>query len=118
MTHDILVIDDDKRTRWSLTKNLARAGYRVQQASSAAEGLAKAGESRPDLVLLNLRLPDGDGGSVLQDLLRCRPGLPVIMMSADVAPETVGRMRRLGARGFLTKPLAALLLQALIAYLL
>jgi len=118
VTHEILVIDDDTLTRWSLRRVLARAGYRVREAASAAEGLAKAGESRPDLVLLDHRLPDGDGGNVLQDLLRSRPALPVVMMSTDVTPETVGRMRQLGARGFLAKPCAAVLLQALVAYLL
>jgi two-component system repressor protein LuxO len=77
-----------------------------------------AGESRPDLILLDLRLPDGDGGTVLQDLHRSRPGLPVVMMSTGTTPETVGHMRRLGARGFLAKPCAAELLQPLVAYLL
>jgi DNA-binding NtrC family response regulator len=118
VTHEILIIDDDKLTRWSLTKILARAGYRVREAASAAEGLVKAGESRPDLVLLDLRLPGGDGGTVLQDLQQSRPGLPVVMMSADPTPETVGHMRRLGARGFLAKPCAAEILQALVAYFL
>jgi DNA-binding NarL/FixJ family response regulator len=61
---------------------------------------------------------DADGGTVLQGLRRSRPGLPVVMMSADATPETVRHMRRLGARGFLAKPCAAVLLQALIAYLL
>jgi DNA-binding NtrC family response regulator len=118
VAHEVLVIDDDKLTRWSLSKVLARAGYRVRGATSAAEGLAKAGESPPGLVLLDLRLPDGDGSTVLQDLLRSRPELPVVMMSAEATPETVRHVRRLGARGFLAKPCAAALLQALIAYIL
>ena len=96
MTREILVIDDDKLTRWSLATVLARFGYRVREAASAAEGLASARESPPDLVLLDIRLLDGDGGTVLRDLRQSRPGLPVVMMSADATPETVRHMRSLG----------------------
>lgn len=82
----------------------------MREAASAAEGLAKAGESRPDLVLLDIRLPDADVDTVLRGLLRSRPEVPVVMMSADATPETVRHMRRLGACGFLAKPCAAVLL--------
>jgi DNA-binding response OmpR family regulator len=61
VTPEILVVDDDKLTRWSLARLLAGFGYRVREAASAAEGRAKAGESPPDLVLLDIRLPDGEG---------------------------------------------------------
>jgi CheY-like chemotaxis protein len=115
---EILVIDDDKLTRWSLAKVLARFGCRVREAASASEGLATAGESPPDLVLLDMRLPDADGDSVLQGLRRSRPELPVVMLSANATPESVQHVRRLGARGFLPKPCAIGLLQALIAPLL
>jgi DNA-binding NtrC family response regulator len=118
VTREILVIDDDKLTRWSLAKVLARAGYRVRGAASAAEGLAKAGESRPDLVLVDLCLPDADGGTVLQGLQRSRPDLPVVVISADATIRTMRHLCRLGARGFLAKPCAAACLQALVAYLL
>ena len=115
---EILVIDDDKLTRWSLAKILARFGCRVREAASAAEGLAKAGESPPDLVLLDMRLPDADGVSVLQGLRRSLPELPVVMMSANPTQERVQRARRLGARGFLPKPCVVAVLQALVTSLL
>ena len=118
MAHEILVIDDDKLTRWSLTRMLARFGYGVREAASATEGLAQAEESLPDLVLLDLRLLDGGGDRVLRSLRASRPDLPVVMMSADATPETVRYLRRLGACGFLAKPCAAGLLQALVAFLL
>ncbi len=116
--HEILIIDDDKLTRFSLMQVLVRAGYRVRAAASAAEGLANAREAPPDLVLLDVQLPDGDGGSVLQAFRRSAPTLPVVMMSADPAPETVQRLRRLGACDFLAKPCASILLLALVASLL
>jgi DNA-binding NtrC family response regulator len=92
VTREILVIDDDTLTRWSLAKVLARAGYRVRGAASAAEGLAKAGESQPDL--------------------------PVMVMSARATLRTVWHPCRLGAHGFLERPCAAVLLQAQVAHLL
>ena len=98
MAHEILVVDDDKLTRWSLARMLARFGYCVREAGLAAEGLAQAGESPPDLVLLDLRLLDKDGGSVLRSLRESRPELPVIMMSADATPPSP-RGRRLSGQG-------------------
>lgn len=118
MAHEILVVDDDKLTRWSLARMLARFGYCVREAGSAAEGLAQAEESPPDLVLLDVHLLDRGGDSVLRSLRESRPELPVIMMSVDATPETVRHLRRLGAGGFLTKPCAAGLLQSLVAFLL
>ncbi len=115
---EILIIDDDMLTRWSLMQVLVRAGYRVRAAASAAEGLSNARETPPDLVLLDVQLPDGDGGSVLQAFRRSVPALPVVMMSADPAPETVQRLRRLGACDFLAKPCASILLLAVVASLL
>jgi CheY-like chemotaxis protein len=85
---EILVIDDDKLTRWSLARVLIRAGYRVQEASSASEGLTRVQDAAPDLVFLDCRLPDGDGTSVLQRLQEVRPRLPVVMISADATQET------------------------------
>jgi DNA-binding NtrC family response regulator len=90
----------------------------VRGVASAAEGVAKAGESRPDLVLMDLRLPDADGDTVLQSLQRLPPDLPVVVMSEDATLKTVRDLRRRGACGFLAKPCAAILLQALVGYLL
>jgi len=117
VTREVLVIDDDTLTRWSLTQVLARAGYRVRAAASGAEGLAHAAESRPDLVLLDLHLGDTCGDTVLPSLRGAHPGLPVVMMGADATPEAVRYLCGLGARGFLAKPCAASLLYALVAVL-
>lgn len=106
MTREILVIDDDKLTRWSLARALIRAGYRVREAGSAAEGLMHARTTPPDLVFLDCHLPDGDGTSVLQRLRELRPGLPVVMISADATGETARRLCQLGAYAYLVKPCA------------
>ncbi len=109
----ILVIDDDKLTRWSLGRLLTRAGYRVQGVGFAAEGITQVREARPDLVFLDLRLPDGDGTSVLQVLRTLRPQLPVVMMSADATREAVQRLWQFGAHAYLEKPCAPALVVAL-----
>jgi DNA-binding NtrC family response regulator len=102
----ILVIDDDKLTRWSLARVLTRAGYRVREAGSAADGVTRVREAWPDLVFLDLRLPDGDGASVLQILHELRPQLPVVMISADTTREAARRLCQLGAYAYLEKPCA------------
>ena len=109
----ILIIEDDKLTRWSLARVLTRAGYRVQGAGFAAEGITQVREAWPDLVFLDLRLPDGDGASVLQVLRTLRPQLPVVMMSAHATREVAQRLCQLGARAYLQKPCAPELVVAL-----
>jgi CheY-like chemotaxis protein len=100
----ILIIDDDKLTRWSVSMILGRAGYRIQEAASGEEGLLAVRAGAPDLVLLDISLPDQDGFTVLTAIRQLRPDLPVLMMSADATSETVEQALRLGARGHLDKP--------------
>ncbi len=78
----ILVIDDDKLTRWSVSTLLGRAGYHVQEAATGKEGLAAIEEAAPNLVLLDIELPDMDGFAVLKAILEIRPDLPVLTMTA------------------------------------
>jgi DNA-binding response OmpR family regulator len=112
VTHEILVIDDDMLTRWALKTVLTRAGYHVREAGSAKEGLMRARERVPNLVLLDFRLPDRNGAFVLQSLLQSQPTPLVVMMSANATEETVRYLRRLGASGYLTKPCAPAFLVA------
>jgi len=64
--HTVLVVDDDKLTRFSLSKILGHAGYRIRQAASATEGMAAIEKERPGIVLLDILLPDRDGFAVLR----------------------------------------------------
>lgn len=96
---------------------LTRFGYTVREATTAADGLAYAEESAPDLVLVDICVLDTAGSTVLQRLRQRCPGLPVMVMSADATPDTLRYMVCLGVYGFLAKPCAAVLLQALVAYL-
>jgi DNA-binding NtrC family response regulator len=114
-TPTILVVDDDKLIRWSVSVILGNAGYRVQKAGTGAEGLAAVQDHPPDLVLLDIALPDLDGFTVLEKMHQLRPELPVLMMTADATSETARQARRLGACGQLEKPFDPPLLQAAVA---
>lgn len=103
----ILVIDDDKLSRWSLSTLLGRAGYGVREAATGKEGLASIEEAVPQLVLLDIELPDMDGFAVLGKIREARPDLPVLMMTADATGESARRALGLGAQGQLHKPIDA-----------
>jgi DNA-binding response OmpR family regulator len=103
-TPTVLVIDDDRLTRWSVSRILGRAGYQVREAASAEEGLHAIAERRPEAVLLDVVLPDLDGFAVLRTIRRDFPGLPVILMTAHASRETLRAARELGAQGHLAKP--------------
>jgi DNA-binding NtrC family response regulator len=113
-TPTVLIIDDDRLTRWSVSRILGRAGYQVREAGSLTEGATALERQRPDLILLDIRLPDGDGFALLKAVRLGHPDLPVIMMTAHASPETEQAALALGARGHLTKPCDPTELQAVV----
>src|SRR5882724_2704421 len=100
----ILIVDDEPNIRSFIGRALTAAGYVTAFASSGSEALQHALGTHYDLVLLDLVMPDMDGCSVLDQLLRARPDQTVMVLScvADVATK-VGCLER-GARDYLTKP--------------
>jgi len=100
----ILVIDDEDLIRWSLGQLLTRKGYAVLSAETGEAGLALFQEHTPDLVLLDLKLPDIDGLHLLPRLLEHRRQTPVIIMTAYGSPTIEQEARELGAIDFLRKP--------------
>jgi DNA-binding NtrC family response regulator len=101
----ILVIDDDRLIRWTLREKLAAWGYAAAEAETVAAGLAAVAADEPDLVLLDVKLPDGRGTDALDEIRRTWPDLPVIMITAyGVIEDVVTAMRR-GAYDFVTKPI-------------
>ncbi|MGE0593401.1 MAG: sigma-54-dependent transcriptional regulator [Vicinamibacterales bacterium] len=99
----ILVVEDEALLRWSLRERLAREGYDVQEASTAAEALDWL-ESALDLVLLDHRLPDGDGLTLLARFKETWPDVPVIQMTAFSTVENAVEAMRLGAYHYINKP--------------
>jgi DNA-binding response OmpR family regulator len=100
----ILIVDDEPNIRSFIGRALAAAGYLPAFASSGSEALQHALGTHYDLVLLDLVMPDMNGSSVLDQLLRARPDQTVMVLScvADVAAK-VDCLER-GARDYLTKP--------------
>jgi len=99
----ILVIEDEAAMRRFLRVSLESSGYRWIEASSAREGLAQAASRNPDLVLLDLGLPDQDGIEVTAHL-REWAKMPIIVISARGQEEDKVRALDAGADDYLTKP--------------
>ena len=112
----ILIIDDERLVRWSLAQKMTRWGYDVVEAESGAAGLRSLTEESPDLLLLDMKLPDAKGTDVQEDLRRNWPELPVIMITAfGVIEDVVTAMRR-GAYDFITKPIDDAKLQSTVVH--
>lgn len=99
----VLVIEDDPQLRRFLKRSLEDQHYKVFIAEKGADGLRLAFDHRPHLVLLDLLLPDMDGGRVL-DQLRAVSRVPVIVLSANGAVQDKIDLLERGANDFMTKP--------------
>lgn len=100
---EILVIDDEEQIRRTLEITLRTNNYNVTEAATAHEGLIKASNHPPDLILLDLGLPDKDGMSVLQELRQWHTG-PIIILSVQNNEEVIIRALDKGANDYLSKP--------------
>jgi len=100
----VLVVDDEKGVCYSFKKILGRLGYDVITALSGVEALEKAEEESPDLVMLDISMPDLDGLETLRRLKTLNPCLTVIMMTAYNTPERAIMAMKYGAYDYITKP--------------
>jgi DNA-binding response OmpR family regulator len=117
VTPRILICDDNEMGCGLLRRMLTRRGYQVEEAIDGASAIEAVEKCPPDLVLLDLRLPDLDGAEVLRQL-RCDHDaneLPIIMGSAEHDGEVVAGCLALGACDYVTKPIHAGVLYARIA---
>jgi two-component system, NtrC family, nitrogen regulation response regulator NtrX len=106
MAATVLVVDDEKNILLTLNQALQLAGYRTELAGTGQLALEVLAARPVDAVLLDVKLPDLDGLSVLERIAETRPGLPVIMMSGHGTIDTAVRATQLGARDFLEKPIS------------
>jgi DNA-binding response OmpR family regulator len=114
----ILVIEDDASIRLGLEDTLRAKGYRVSVATRGAAGLELAQRERPDLIILDIMLPDIDGFEVCRRLKaggRELAGTPIIMLSARGAELDRVRGLELGADDYVTKPFSLMELLARVA---
>jgi DNA-binding NtrC family response regulator len=103
----ILVVDDEPDIRNLIQEILSEEGYRVSTAANAAGARDQVKRHPPDLILLDIWMPDGDGISLLQEWQAERHvGCPVVMLSGHGTIETAVEATRLGAADFVEKPLS------------
>src|SRR5687768_14773505 len=104
----ILNVEDDSPARFLKSRILERAGFQVIEAVTAADAIRTAAEDGLRLVLLDLRLPDGDGFQVCEQIKAARPTLPVVMITSTYA-TVQGRQDGLasGADAYLIEPVPA-----------
>jgi excisionase family DNA binding protein len=102
----VLIVDDDPKLREYVRVNLEMEGYSVKEAGSAEEGLGVLDESTPDLVLLDVMMPEVDGWEMLRRVQE-RHGvgaIPVIMFSGKVDERSAEEAASRGAQAFIGKP--------------
>ncbi len=99
----VLVVEDEKQIRRFVRTSLEAQGHKVFEAQTAREGLIEAGTRKPDLVVLDLGLPDMDGVEFLRDL-RTWSAMPVIVLSARADEADKIAALDAGADDYLTKP--------------
>ena len=102
----ILVVDDNTMLLSKIVRSLVRANQRVRTATSLAEARALLRDHPPEVLCLDLQLPDGNGLDLLAELRRTGRDLPVVIISGHHSAENRARAERLGAAGFLAKPFA------------
>jgi DNA-binding response OmpR family regulator len=107
----VLVVEDDPTLRMALIRALADRGYATSSSSTGMTGLAAAIDGRPDIVVLDLGLPDIDGTEVLR-MLRAVSTVPVIVATARDDESQIVRALDAGADDYLTKPFGTAQLDA------
>jgi len=100
----ILVVDDEHLIRWTLQKNLEKAGYGVLLAETGEEALQKIREEAPDLALLDINLPGMDGFEVLEKALQIDQSIIPIMITAFEDVDCVVKAMKFGAFDYIAKP--------------
>lgn len=103
----ILIIDDSVFQRRIVSAPLRNEGFIVHEAVNGNDGLEKIRELNPDLILLDILMPEKDGLQVLRELHEKGNVIPVVMLTSDVQDSTRAECLSLGANAFLNKPVKA-----------
>jgi DNA-binding response OmpR family regulator len=100
----LLIVDDDADLRSAVAEQLQAEGFDTLEAATAGEGLAAAEDRKPDLVLLDVDLPDMDGREACREMRRRGLAQPVIMLTAAAADEDTVQGLEAGANDYVVKP--------------
>ena len=101
----ILVIDDEPEIGWIFSRILGDHGYDVASCQTGKEGLKRVREFMPDLVFLDMKLPDKNGITILKEIKKINHGVLVIMITAYETIQTAVSAMKLGAYDYISKPL-------------
>jgi DNA-binding NtrC family response regulator len=110
----VLVVDDDVNTREALMEIVAAEGLTAAAAGSIQEAQGEIKRRRPDVVLIDLKLPDGSGMELFNDI-ESRENTEIVLITGHASVETAVEALRLGAADYLTKPINFRRLQALLS---
>lgn len=102
----ILVVEDDAAVRASIAGALSKQGHRVVLANGTVEAIERFHSASPDLVIIDIHMPQDDSFDTLRQLLELAPDLPVIVLAARASTEDLTRALRLGVSDYLILPLA------------
>ena len=101
----VLVVDDEKLVRWSIRQKLESAGYQVLEAGTCEAALNLFREGLPDLVTVDVRLPDGSGLKLLLEMKKISPNTPIVMITAYGGVGDAVKALKIGAYDYLEKPI-------------
>jgi two-component system response regulator VicR len=109
MAKKILIVDDDKQIALLLASRLKANAYEIVLAYDAVQAVAKAFREKPDLILLDIKIPAGGGISVMDNLRNSAETVitPIIIITAYPSPEIQQKVIEMGAVGFISKPFKA-----------
>jgi len=110
-TSRLLIVDDYDELREVIAMALAAEGFEIAEARSGTEALNALRESPPDLMILDIGLPDIDGVTVCEEA-RKFTDIPILMLTGDASPNTAARLLDLGATDYVRKPVALVELTA------
>jgi DNA-binding response OmpR family regulator len=102
----ILVVEDEQPLRHALIRFFESAGFQVESAANGIEALDKLGRRQPDLMILDVRMPEMGGVDLLAAMRRLGMKAAVLMLTANEDIEVAKRCLDLGARDYLTKPVS------------
>ena len=115
MDKHILIVDDEQNLTYFLKEGLKKEGYNVQVANSLAEGREKLSNFQPDLLLLDLNLPDGHGLDFYQELIAREEFIPTVVITAHSSIQSAIDAMKLGVDDYIAKPFDIKELSILIA---
>jgi len=110
----VLIVDDDVNTRDALAEISAAEGFTIAVAGNIKDAQAQIMQQRPDVVLIDLKLPDGSGMDLFNDI-ESRATTEIVLITGHASVETAVEALRLGAADYLTKPINFRRLKALLS---